>query len=197
MALGKRLTFIWFVLTMPAHGWCQSTRLERLASRFKPDSVIAFLNDSTWHGRAFTSRESRKTEKGTNELSNHFYISFLTYKPYTTFTSDSTTTTQSVVSQWLSLSHVPITTGTFNLSDPTIGPALQLEARYDLLEGGDSVSDSYHLAQSTNNWIRIIRYDSKKELLTGAFSLRFINRSGRIVHFTNGLFKARVVYELK
>ena len=186
-----------FVLIVPSNGWCQSKMPEHVGGRFKTDSVTAFLNDSTWHGRAFASRQSWKTKKGTCETPNHFDVSLLAYKPYTTYTSDTTTITRLVASQWLSLSHIPITKGTFNLSDSSIRQKLQIEARYDLLEGGDAISDSYYLSGSTNNWIRITRYDSKKEIVTGEFTLRLINRSGKIVHFTNGLFKARVVYELK
>jgi hypothetical protein len=197
MTLGKRLLLMLFVLIMPCYGWCQSRAPKNGSSRFKTDSVTAFLNDSIWHGRAFASRESWKTEKGTYETPNHFYVSLLIYKPYTTYTSDTSTITRLVVSQWLSLNHIPTTIGTFNLSDSTVRKKLQIEARYDLLEGGDAISDRYYLSQSNGNWIQIIRYDSKGEIVTGAFALKLINSSGKTVHFTNGLFKAKVVYELK
>lgn len=197
MVLGKRSVLILFLLIAPSYGWCQSRMPNNISSKFGTDSVTAFLNDSTWHGRAFASRESWKTKEGTYKTPNYFYVSLLTHVPYTTYTSDTTTTTQLVASQWLSLSHIPTTIGTFNLSDSTVRQKLQIETRYDLLEGGDAVIDSYYLSQSNNNWIRIIQYDAKKEIVTGAFTLRLINRSGKIIHFTNGLFKARVVYEFK
>jgi hypothetical protein len=197
MALGKRSALMLFVLIMPSFGWCQSKMPENVASRFKTDSVTAFLNDSAWHGRAFVSRESWKTEKGAYKTPGHFHVSLLTYIPYKTYTSDTTAISQLIVGQWLSFSNIPTTAGVFNLSDSIVRQKLQIEVRYDLLEGGDAISDSYYLSQSNNNWIRIIQYDPKKEIVTGAFTLRLINRSGKIVHFTNGLFKARVVYELK
>lgn len=197
MISGKQSVLILFVLMVPSYGWCQPRIVKSITSRFKTDSVIAFLNDSTWHGRAFASRESRKTGKGTYETSNDFYISLLTNKPYTTYTSDTTTATQLFPSQWLSLEHVPTTVGTFNLSDSTVRQKLGIKVRYDLLVGGDVVSDSYYLSNSNNNWIQILKYDLKEEIVVGAFTLKLINRSGKTAHFTNGLFKAKVVYELK
>ena len=180
------------ILSTHSYSWCQSG----ISSKFKTDSVIAFLNDSSWHGRAFASRESWEIKKGTSKTPNYLNISLLTYTPYTTYTSDTTTTTRLVASQWLSFDHIPTTVGMYNLSDSTVRQKLQIKVRYDLLEGGDAISDSYYLSQSNNNWIRIIHYDLKKEILTGAFTVRLINDSGKIVHFTNGLFKAKVVYEL-
>jgi hypothetical protein len=165
---------------------------ENVSSKFKTDSVMAFLNNSAWHGRAFASRESWETRKGLSKTPNYFYISLLAYTPYT---SNTTTTTRLVASQWLSFGHIPTTVGTYNLSDSTVSQKLQIKVRYDLLEGGDAISDSYYLSGSNNNWIRIIHYDSRKEIVTGAFTVRLINGSGEIVHFTNGLFKTRVVYE--
>jgi hypothetical protein len=197
MVLDKRSALVLFVLIMPSYGWCQPETLENVSSKFKTDSVTAFLNDSTWHGRAFASRESWKTKEGTYKTPNYFYINLLSYVPYTTYTSDTTTTTQLVAGQLLSLDHIPTSVGTFNLSDSTVRQNLQIKVRYDLIEGGDAISDSYHLSQSNNNWIRIIRYDSKEGIVTGAFTLKLINRSGKVVHFTNGLFKARVLYELR
>ena len=197
MILGKHSVLILFVLMVPSYGWCQSKIAKNVTSGLKTDSVIAFLNDSTWHGRAFASRESRKTGKGTYETSNDFYISLLTNNLYTTYTSDTTTATQLFPSQWLSIEYAPTTNGMYNLSDSTVRQKLRIKVRYDLLVGGDAISDSYYLSGSTNNWIQIVKYDPKEEIVVGAFTLRLINRSGKIAHFTSGLFKAKVVYELK
>lgn len=197
MALGKQSILMLFVLLMPSYVWCQSKAPKSTSSRFKTDSVTALLNDSTWRGRAFALRESWRTKKGTYETPNYFYANFLTYAPYTTYTSDSTTTIQSIASQWLSLSNIPTKVGTFNLSDSNTHQKSPIKVRYDLLDGGDAVRDSYYLSQANNNSVRITKYDSKKGIVTGTFTLKLINRSGKIVRFRNGIFKARVVYELK
>ncbi len=198
MVIGKRLALLIFVVILPSWVWCQVKTRNSVRSKFKIDSVTALLNDSAWNGKAFALRESRKARKRTFEVSNYFDAGFLIHSPYTTYSSQGTTidtTTQLVVSQWLSVSNIPLRTGIFRFSSPTQDPILQ--ARLDLLVGGDAISESYYIKRGTDSWIRIIGYNLKEEIVTGEFKLQLVSKADKTIYFTNGTFKAKMIYEFK
>jgi hypothetical protein len=192
MFTNKQLILILFILVIPFFSWCQSKTPIIISATLKPklDSVIALLNDSAWHGKARILRleESKKLSR--------VDANFLTYSPYTTYSSHGEiidTMTQLVPNQWLNINNMPLTVGMYKLSALNNGQSLKIRVRYDLFEGGDAISNSYFLKRDDDNWIRITKYDSKTGVLTGAFELKLIGRSGEIAHFKNGIFKAKIL----
>lgn len=186
-----------FVGGIPICGWCQPKA--SVSSRLKVDRVTALLNSSRWQGKAFGVRESRQDNNQKYKASSWFDAGFLTYLPRATYSSQKVITdslTQLVVSQWLHISHIPTTAGRFNLSDSTTRQNLQIEVRYEVRGGEDAISDNYYLSQAANNWIQIIKYDLKNDIITGAFNLTLTNQTGKVAYFKNGLFKIRMIYEL-
>lgn len=198
MHLIGRLILTLLVIITHLQGWCQS--VNPTVSRLKLDRVTSRLNNSRWYGKAFASRESKQMNNQEYKVSTWFDASFIAYQPRNAHSSSKAITdtlTQLVVSQWLSISHIPIMPGRYNLADSTTRQQLQIKVQYDLLDGGDAISDSYYLSDSPDNWIQILAYDPKREIITGAFNLRLTSKSGKIADFKNGIFKVRTVYELK
>jgi hypothetical protein len=170
--------------------------------QFKLGSVTALLNDSAWYGKAHTSRRSWKVKK--HKKSNWFDVSFLTNIPHSkySFTLDYTshqaafdTSINWIPTQWLSFNNVPLAVGMYKLFNSSSRQDPVVEARYDLLEGGDAISDSYHLKKDDNNWIQIIKYSSITGIVVGRFELKLMSQSGKTAHFRRGSFKAKIVAE--
>ena len=196
MNLIQRLVLFLFIVGIPLCGWCQSKA--SVSSRLKVDRVTARLNSLRWQGKAFGVRESRQENDQQYNVSSWFNARFITYLPYPAYSSQQVITdrlTQLVVSQWLHISHVPTTVGIYNLSDSTTHPGLLMNVRYDIREGGDAVSDPYYLSGDADNWIQIITYDLKSEIITGAFNLKLTTQTGKVAYFKRGRFKIRLVYE--
>lgn len=192
-----RLILSLFIVLIPLCGWCQSKAPAN--SRLKRNRVTALLNNSRWHGEAFGGRDSWH-EGRKYSVPNWFDAGFIADSPRATYSSQKVITdtlTQLLVRQWLHINHIPVTTGMYNLSDSTTRQNLQIKVKYDIMEGEDVISNSYYLSQGSNNWIQILKYDLKSEMITGAFNLKLINQSGRVAYFKNGVFKIRMIYELR
>ncbi|WP_157816025.1 hypothetical protein [Spirosoma pollinicola] len=179
----------------PFCGQCQSKAL--VINQLQTDSVTALLNDINWHGKALASQESWRFSNQKQKIKPWFDIGFVVYSPYVTSSDGITHVTHILPSQFLSISHLPTTTGTFDLSDLIINQRLKIKVEYELIEGGDGITNRYVLSKSTDNWIKIIRYDPKTKLVIGAFNLELIGRSDEVAHFKNGVFKVRMTDEFK
>lgn len=195
MSSVDRIVLLLIAVALPFCGWCQSKASS--INRLRSEHVTALLNNSHWQGKAFGVRDSWQDKNKKYRASDWFGASFVTYSPRVTNLPKKVITdslTQLVVSQWLHVSHIPIAVGRYHLSDST-QENLRLKVRYDILEGGDAISDSYYPSQNFDNWIQIIKYDLKSEIITGTFNLKLVNQTNEVAHFKSGIFKIRMVYE--
>ena len=191
----KQLLLLLYIIVIPFCGQYQPKTL--VINQLQADSVTALLNDMNWHGKALASQESWRFRNQQHKTKPWFDIGFVVYSPYVTSYDGITHVTHILPSQFLSISHLPTTTGTFDLSDLNTNQRLKIKVEYELIEGGDGITNRYVLSKSTNNWIKIVRYDPKTKLVIGAFNLELIGRSNEVAHFKNGVFKVRMTDKFK
>lgn len=195
MLLVRLLIVSLLIVIGPWQAWCQSKTTA--FNRLRLDRAVSQLNGSRWYARAFAVGESTWISPQKYEVSTWFDASFLTYRPHRDYTSPRVVKDSTTQSLYLKISHLPMTSGKFNLSDSTAYQHSQIRVRCDLLQGDSVVKDSYYLAPNSKSWIQIAKYDRKNEVMTGTFNLKLVNKSGEVIDFKKGIFKVRMVYELK
>lgn len=177
--------------------WCQPDTVTFISGQHTTRKVTALLNDSVWYGRAHLTKEQIKV----GGRSNWFAANFVTDLPHSKHIAQSQNLrhtgclTPCVPSQILSFDRVPLAVGTFKLSASNTDRNRNIQVRYDLLSGGDAITDTYLLQIGSDSWIRITKYDLKAGVVEGAFKLRMVNTNGRKAYFKDGNFRANINYD--